>query len=133
MISNRGAQKFNRVTVTLVPTADDRSFRNVPSTYSALHRTYEWRKADSVDYLIVPRKISSAKIEVDVFLNGGKKVKLQAKALQRTVQDLVTEKIGSEWTGLRLGNIGRPTPAIVPQETVVRGSIEDILGISFDK
>jgi hypothetical protein len=34
---------------------------------------------------------------------------------------------------VRLGNIGRPTPAIVPQETVVRGSIEDILGISFDK
>jgi hypothetical protein len=131
MLSPRGAQKIDCVTVTFHPTADDRSFRNVPSTFSPTHRSYEWRKADSLNYMIVPKKISSTKIEVDVFVDAGRKGKMQPKVLQKVVQEFVKGKIGSEWKGLKLGSIGRATHALPPQKALVRGSIEDILGVSF--
>ena len=133
MASSRGAQKCDRVTVTLVPTTDDRSFRHGPSTFSSIHRSYEWRKAKSLSYMIVPKRISSVKIEVDVFVTGERKGKLPSKAVQKVVQDFMRERIESEWKGLKLGAIGRPTPAAPPQKALVRGSIEDILGVNFGR
>ena len=133
MLSNRGGQKFDRVTVTLVPTSDDRSFRSVPTTFSATDRSYQWRKADSMSYMIVPRRITSARIEVDVFVDSVKKGRTQSRDVQRTVQDFVKSKIESEWKGLKLGAVGRAGSAVPPQKALVRGSIEDILGVTFDR
>ena len=129
MLNPRGQHKVGRLTVTFVPTTDERTFRNVPSTFSPAHRSYEWRKAESLSYMIVPKKISNARIEVDVFVNARKKGKLQPRVLQRAVQEIVREKIESEWKGLKLGAVGRPTASHPPEKALVRGSIEDILGV----
>ena len=133
MLSTRGGQKFGRVTVTLVPTSDDRSFRSVPSTFSATDRSYRWRRAQSMSYMIVPKRVTSARIEVDVFVDAVKKGKTQAKEVQRVVQELVKSKIESEWKGLKFGAIGKAGSAVPPQKRLVRGSIEDILGVPLDR
>jgi len=133
MLSSRGGQKYDRVTVTLVPTSDDRSFRSVPTTYSAADRTYQWRKAEEMSYMIVPKRVTSARIEVDVFVDAVKKGRTQGREIQKTVQDFVKSKIDSEWKGLKLGAVGRAGSAVPPQKSVVRGSIEDILGVTFDR
>jgi len=133
MLSTRGGQKFGRVTVTLVPTSDDRSFRSVPSTFSATDRSYRWRRAQSMSYMIVPKRVTSARIEVDVFVDAVKKGKAQAKDVQRVVQELVKSKIESEWKGLKFGAIGKAGSAVPPQKALVRGSIEDILGVPLDR
>ncbi|HUI10063.1 MAG TPA: hypothetical protein VL221_07025 [Bacteroidota bacterium] len=133
MLSSRGGQKYDRVTVTLVPTSDDRSFHSVPTTYSASDRTYQWRKAEAMSYMIVPKRVTSARIEVDVFVDAAKKGRTPAREIQKTVQDFVKSKIESEWKGLRLGTVGRAGTAVPPQKSVVRGSIEDILGVAFDR
>lgn len=125
---SRGAHKIERVTVTLVPTSDDRSFRHVPSTFSATNRTYGWRRAEQMDYMIVPVRISSNEIKVDLFVNTPKKGKLQSRNVQRVVQEFVKEKIESEWRGLKLAGISRPTVATPPQKSFVRGTIEEMLG-----
>jgi hypothetical protein len=83
--------------------------------------------------MIVPKKISHARIEVDVFVNAGKKGKLQPKVIQKAVQDIVREKIESEWKGLKLGAVGKPTSGHPPQKSLVRGSIEDILGVALEQ
>jgi len=133
MQSSRGEQKFGRVTVTLVPTSDDRSFRSVPSTLSATDRSYRWRRAQSMNYMIVPRRVTSARIEVDFFVDSVKKGGSQAKDLQKVVQSFVKSMIASEWKGLKLGGVGRAGAAVPPQKALVRGSIEDILGVAFDR
>jgi hypothetical protein len=133
MLSSRGGQKFGRVTVTLVPTSDDRTIRTVPSTFSATDSSYRWRRAHSMSYMIVPKRVTSARIEVDVFVDSVKKGRSQAKDVQKVVQDLVKSKIESEWKGLRFGGIGRAGSAVPPQKALVRGSIEDILGVAFDR
>jgi hypothetical protein len=133
MLPTRGGQKFGRVTVTLVPTSDDRSFRSVPSTFSTTDRSYRWRRAQSMSYMIVPKRVTSARIEVDVFVDSAKKGKTQARDVQKVVQDLVKSKIDSEWKGLKFGGIGKPGTAVPPQKALVRGSIEDILGVAFDR
>lgn len=132
-LSSRGGQKFGRVTVTLVPTSDDRSFRSVPSTFSTTDRSYRWRRAQSMSYMIVPRRVTSSRIEVDVFVDSVKKGRIQAKEVQKAVQDFVRSKIESEWKGLKFGGIGRAGSAVPPQNAIVRGSIEDILGVAFDR
>ena len=133
MLSTRGGRKFGRVTVTLVPTSDDRSFRSVPSTFSATDCSYRWRRAPTMSYMIVPKRVTSARIEVDVFVDSVKKGRPQAMNVQKVVQDFVKSKIESEWKGLKFGGIGRADSAVPPQKTLVRGSIEDILGFPFDR
>ncbi len=133
MLSPRGGQKFGRVTVTLVPSSDDRSFRSVPSTFNATDRSYRWRRAQSMSYMIVPKRVTSARIEVDVFVDSAKRGKTPAKEVQKVVQDLVKSMIETEWKGLKFGGIGRAGTAVPPQKSLVRGSIEDILGVAFDK
>ncbi len=133
MLSPRGGQKFGRVTVTLVPSSDDRSFRSVPSTFNATDRSYRWRRAQSMSYMIVPKRVTSARIEVDVFVDSAKKGKTPSKDVQKIVQDFVKSMIETEWKGLKFGGIGRAGTAVPPQKALVRGSIEDILGVALDR
>lgn len=133
MLSPRGGQKFGRVTVTLVPSSDERAYRSVPSTFNATDRSYRWRRAQSLSYMIVPKRVTSARIEVDVFVDSTKKGKTPAKDVQKVVQDLVKSMIETEWKGLRFGGIGRAGTAVPPQKSLVRGSIEDILGVALDR
>jgi len=133
MLSSHGAHKFDRVTVTLLPTEEDRSFRSVPSTFSTTNQTYQWKKGQSVNYMIVPRRVTGAKIEIDVFLEATKGGKLQKASLQKVVQDLLEGKIASEWKGLKLDAVGRAGSAVPPRRSLLRGSIEDILGVAFDR
>jgi hypothetical protein len=129
----REPHKTERVTLTLVPRTDERSLLKIPSTFNQIERTYSWRTAGSLNYMLVPTKISSGEIKVDLFLDPLKKGKLPARNLQKAVQEFVDEKIQTEWRGLRLESIGRPTMAAPPSETIVRGTIEEILGTSIDR
>jgi len=132
MALSRGTQKFDRLTITLVPTSDERSFRNVPSTFSAANRTYVWRQTAELSYMLVPKKISSQEIKVDIFLHAVKHKKNHATDLQRLVQDFVKEKIQSDWRGLKFAGISRAPAATSPSERFSRGTIEEILGARLE-
>lgn len=132
MVHSRGTQKFERVTITLVPTADERSFKYVPSTFSKTNRTYSWRHFEKMDYMIVPKKISSNEIKVDIFVDPLSKKKVQPTEIQRAVTNFVKSKIPSEWPGLKLGNISKATAASPPGQTFHRGTIEEILGSAVE-
>ena len=81
--------------------------------------------------MLVPRKISNAEVQVDIFLSPQKKGKMAAKEVEKFVQGIVSEKMRTEWKGLRLMGMSRPTFAKPPQKSVVRGTIEEILGSSL--
>lgn len=132
MVRSRGSHKFDRVTITFVPSADETSFRHVPSTFSTTNRTYGWRHSQQMDYLIVPRKISSNEIKVDMFVDPLKRLK-SGTDLQKNVQNFVKAKIQSEWQGLKLAGISRATVAAPPEQRFARGTIEEILGATLDK
>lgn len=123
-----GPQKVERITISLVPTGDDRSFENVPTTFSTLHRSYEWRRSSQTKYMIVPRRVSSNEVLIDFFVEPHAKGANAAKLATRFVQSFVENKIASEWKGLKLGSVGRPTSALPPQKAFVRGTIEEMLG-----
>lgn len=132
MVLSRGSAKCERVTVTLLPSVEEGGFRSVPSTFSTVRRTYSWKRTHHVDYMIVPKKVSNTEIQVDLFVNPARKGKSQAKDLQKMVHRLVQGKIETEWHGLKLGGISRPTVASPPNKLFVRGTIEDILGTSLE-
>jgi hypothetical protein len=132
MVLARGAQKVERFTITLVPTADERSFRNVPSTFSTSNRSYEWRHSADLSYMIVPKKISSSEILVDLFVNPVKKGKIVHGDVPKLIHSFVQKKIDSEWRGLKLGGISRPTSALPPQKAFLRGTIEEMLGARLE-
>jgi hypothetical protein len=67
-----------------------------------------------------------------LFLNPQKRGRIEPKEMLKLVQGFVEEKIQSEWKGLRLGSISRPTLAIPPRKSFVRGTIEEILGNSLE-
>lgn len=133
MSLSREPHKFERVTLTLVPRADDRTLLHIPTTFNKVERTYSWRTAGSLNYMLVPTRISSHEIKVDLFVDPLRKGKVQAKNLLKAVQELVQQKIQTEWRGLKLENISRPTVAAPPSSTIVRGTIEEILGASFER
>jgi hypothetical protein len=58
---------------------------------------------------------------------------MQPKDLQRAVESFVQAKLVSEWKGLRLAGIGRPTSAAPPKRTFVRGTIEEMLSTPLDQ
>jgi hypothetical protein len=132
MALSRGHQKFDRLTITLVPTADERSFKNVPSTFNTVNRTYAWRQLAELSYMLVPRKISSHEIKVDIFVDAQRRKKNGGSDVQKVVQDFIKEKIQSDWSGLRLGGIARAAAAAPPDEKVTRGTIEEILGADLE-
>ncbi len=121
-------QKVERITIHLVPTGDEASYENVPTTFSTVHRSYEWRRASQMRYMIVPRKVSSTEVLIDFFVDLQNKGANAAKTASRLVENFVHQKIGSEWKGLKLGVLGRPVAALPPQKTFVRGTIEEMLG-----
>jgi hypothetical protein len=86
-----------------------------------------------MNYMIVPKRVTSARIEVDVFVDSLKKGKVQSRDVQKAVQVFVKSMIESEWKGLKFGGVGRAGSAVPPQKALVRGSIEDILGVAFDR
>ena len=129
----REPQRKERVTITLVPRSDERSMLMIPSTFNQIERTYSWRTSGALNYMLVPTKISSAEIKVDLFLDPLKRGKIQARNLQKTVQDFVNDKIETEWRGLKLESISRPTMAAPPSDAIVRGTIEEILGTNLDR
>jgi hypothetical protein len=134
MIASRAPQKCERLTITFLPSGDGPGFERVPSTLNPAHQSYEWRRGDDLSYMIVPKRISHHAVEVDFFVTPGKKGgRLQPKLLHKAVLELVLGKIGKEWRGLKLSSIGRPTVTAVPNRSVVRGSIEDILGGGLDE
>jgi len=132
MVLSRGPHKVERITITLVPTAGEASFRNVPSTFSAVDRTYGWRQFEMIDYMIVPTKISRKEIKVDIFFDARQKGKGNIASLQKSVQSFVKSKVQTEWKGLKLGSISRATAAAPPDEKFKRATIEEILGASLE-
>ena len=132
MIPARGSHKVERVTLTLVPSTEERTFPNVPSTFSPAERLYQWRHASHMNYMIVPKRISSREIQVELFVDSPRKGKSVTRNVQKVIQDFVKEKIGTEWRGLRLGAISRPTASARPKSAIVRGTIEEILGSTLD-
>ena len=133
MVLSRGAQKVERVTITLVPTADERSFHNVPSTFSTANRSYEWRHSADLSYMLVPRRISGSEILVDMFVSPAKKGKIIVRDVPKLIHTFVQKKIESDWRGLKLGGISRPTTAVPPQKTYLRGTIEEMLGAHLER
>ncbi len=132
MSLSRGTHKVECVRVTFVPTDDDQGFRNIPTTFSASSRTYGWKRIHEMEYLIVPKKISSSQIVVEMFVDA-KKGKVTAAQAQKAVERFVNEKVGSEWQGLKLARIGRVSSAVPPERRFVRGTIEEILGANLDR
>ena len=128
MVGPRGPAKAERVTITFMPIGDERNLPNVPTTFSTSVRSYQWRRMEQLHYMIVPRKISNSEFQVDLFLSPLKKGKFAPKDIERIVQTLMSEKSQTEWKGLRLTAISRPTVAKPPQKTIIRGTIEEILG-----
>lgn len=132
MVLSRGEQRTERVTITFVPTADERSFRHVPSTFSVANRRYGWRHYEAVNYMIVPRKISNNEIKVDMFVGSARGKRMPASDVQKIVQGFVNKKIHSEWHGLKLAGISRASLATPPEQLIRRGTIEEILGTNLD-
>jgi hypothetical protein len=128
MTGARGAHKVERVTITLLPRGDERTLFHVPSTYNQIQRTYGWRRSESFEYMIVPTHVSSKEVRVDFFVNFRSSVRRDAKDIQKALRNFVESKVDSEWKGLKLGSIGRPTIGSPPREVLLRGAIEDILG-----
>jgi hypothetical protein len=133
MVMSRGTHKFNRVTVTLVPTADERSFRHVPTTFSPVERTYAWRHFEKLEYMIVPKKVSSKEIKIDLYVDPQIKAKGNASQLQKMIQNFVSAKIQTDWAGLKLAGISRASAATPPEQLFRRGTIEEILGAQLER
>ena len=132
MVTSRAVHKFERVTITLVPTADERSFRHIPTTFSSTERTYGWRHFEKFDYMMVPRKISSKEIKVDMFFGSQLRGKGSVAQTQKNILDFVSAKIRTDWPGLRLAGISRVSAAIPPGHVYRRGTIEEILGAHLE-
>jgi hypothetical protein len=132
MSLSRGSHKAECVRVTFVPTDDEQGFRNIPSTFSPSSRTYSWKRLQELEYLIVPKKISSNQIVVEMFVEA-KKGRVTAAQAEKAVEKFVNERVGSEWQGLKLARISRATSALPPERRFVRGTIEEILGADLDR
>ena len=125
-------QKVERVTVTLIPTSEEKSFRSIPSTFSPANRTYGWKHHQSIDYMLVPRKVSHSEIKIDIFVDPTSKRKMSLAGLQKLVEDFVNAKIKKDWQGLKLESIGRPTAAEPPHKMLRRSTIEEIMGVQLE-
>jgi hypothetical protein len=132
MVMSHESQKYERVTITLLPTADERSYRHVPTTFNSTERTYTWRHFEKIDYMIVPKKISNKEVKIEMYVDPQQKVKPSSSQIQKIVQNFVNEKIQTEWMGLKLGGISRSSAAAPPEQMFRRGTIEEILGAQLE-
>ncbi len=81
MSFSRETHKIDRVTITLVPRTDERALLHIPSTFNKIERTYSWKTAGSLNYMLVPTRISSGEIKVDLFVDPLRKGKSTGKEL----------------------------------------------------
>ncbi len=132
MVLSRSPQKVERLTVTLIPEHDEMVPFHVPSTFNVNERSYGWRRSSRMDYMIVPTRVSSSEIKIDVFVTPARGERIQAKHLVKVVQDFIQAKLSSEWRGLRLAEVGRPPTVAPPRKLFVRGTIEEMLGTTLD-
>ena len=133
MAAARGSMKVERVTVTFHPRGDARGTMRVPSTYDASQHAYGWKRATEFEYMIVPTRVSGQEVQVDFFINVQHLPRPQLQGLPRLVRSFLEEQAETEWKGLEIRTIGRPAAATPPRDRMVRGSIEDILGIGVDR
>jgi hypothetical protein len=133
MTLSRPVAKYERVTVTLVPETTDRSLLQIPTTYNPLVRNYSWKSHDKMQYMLVPTRISNREIKIDVFVESKGRGRVGGKDIQVMVEHFVRSKIAHEWRGLRFGSVGKAMEAEPPSRAVVRGSIEEILGVQYEK
>jgi hypothetical protein len=133
MVLAHGPHKVERVTITLVPDRSAEKPFAIPSTFNKIERTYGWKRTARLEYMIVPTRISSDSVKVDLFFSPSRGARLQARQMLKAVQEFVEQKVGSEWEGLRLAGIGKPSPAAPPTKMFVRGTIEDMLGTSLER
>ena len=132
MVLSRGQHKYDRVTITFVPTADEQTFRHVPTTFSPTERTYAWRHFENLDYMIVPQKISSKEVKIEMFVDLQSKSRPSAAQMQKMIQGFVHAKIQTDWLGLKLAGISRASAAAPPDQMFRRGTIEEILGTQLE-
>ena len=125
--------KFEHVTITLVPTKTEQGLRHVPSTFSPENRTYQWRHAGQLGYMIVPLKITNNEIKVDLFIDRPASAKARSGDVAKSIEQFVKGKIESEWEGLRLAGISRVSSAAPPNKKIIRGTIEEIIGTILDR
>ncbi len=83
--------------------------------------------------MLIPKKISSTEILVDLFVNPVKKGKIVVRDVPKLIHAFVQKKIDTDWRGLKLGGISRPTTAAPPQKTYMRGTIEEMLGAHLER
>jgi hypothetical protein len=83
--------------------------------------------------MIVPTRVSGHEVEVDLFVNVRGISRSRNQGLSRLLRAFVEERTETEWKGLEVHTIGRPTAAAPPSTRMLRGSIEDILGTGFDR
>ncbi|MDH4069796.1 MAG: hypothetical protein OEV30_05175 [Ignavibacteria bacterium] len=132
MAASREPHKVDRVRVTFVPTDDEQGFRNIPSTFSLSSRTYGWKKTSQMEYLIVPKKVSSDQVVVEMFVET-KKGKTTSAQVEKAVEEFVSAHVESDWHGLKVARIGKVTSALPPDRRFVRGTIEEIMGSRLDR
>lgn len=133
MALSRTPSKAERFTITLVPERGEEAVFEIPSTFNRVDRTYGWKHTARMDYMIVPKRIASNEVKVEVFVTPGKGTRLAPHGLQKLVEELVQQKLVTEWKGLRLSGVGRPKSAAPPTTVFVRGTIEDVLGVPFKR
>lgn len=133
MVLSRGPHKYDRVTITFVPTADEQSFRHIPTTFSPAERTYAWRQFETMSYMIIPKKISNKEIQIEMFVDSHARGKTSSAQTQRLIQNFVDAKVRSDWRGLKLAGISRASAAAPPDQMFRRGTIEEILGAPLEK
>lgn len=132
MIASRTPHKYERVTITFVPTADERSFRHIPTTFSSTERTYGWRHFEKLEYMIIPKKISNKEVKIDMFVDLQGRGKGSMAQTQKMIHNFVSTKIRTDWAGLRLAGISRASAASPPEQVYRRGTIEEILGAQLE-
>jgi hypothetical protein len=125
--------KVERVTVTFHPRGEPRGMMRVPSTYDASQHAYGWKHASEFEYMIVPTRVSGREVQVDFFINVQRLPRPQLHGLPRLLRSFLEARAETEWKGLEIHAIGRPAFAVPPRERMVRGSIEDILGIGVER
>jgi len=133
MVLAHGPQKVERVTITLVPDRNAEKPFEIPSTFNKIERTYGWKHSARLEYMIVPTRISSDSVKVDLFFSPSRGARPQTRHMLKAVQEFVEQKVGSEWEGLRLADIGKPTLAAPPTKMFVRGTIEDMLCVPRER
>jgi hypothetical protein len=86
-----------------------------------------------MDYMIIPKKISSKEVTIEMFVDLHGKGRVKSGEINRLVEGFVNTKMQTEWVGLRLASISRSGVAAPPEQMIRRGTIEEILGAELEQ